>query len=278
MRAEDGRWSVKTEDGAVSTKAHQNVKLLRFGDMLQVQQYSSGGLPTGNTTINTATGTYVDIGMSGEKTGIAGAREDEMRGQNVLVSQAIFSLVSIAAVLLLFRRDLRLLVRYLGKPMRPVKAMLVALGGAVGAKAVPALILIVVSVPFFYFGRTREFKNLVMPENLQHPMDMVSESTFSVVAGIGVMPIAEELIFRGVIFLICFRLFGKIGGVIASTVLFVLIHIGTYSMVPAVILILAVAGVFAALVLLWTKRLRYAMAFHVAFNAMGIAVWSAVTR
>ncbi|MBN2209634.1 MAG: CPBP family intramembrane metalloprotease [Candidatus Coatesbacteria bacterium] len=252
---------------------HPNVKLLRKGNTLRMTLHASDIWLEVNATINTTAGTYVDFSMAGASRG----------KEAVILAQAIFSVVTIGLVLLMFWRDLKLLARYLGSTMKSCRALLTAAGAAAGAKVVSALGALLLIVPaVLRSGRSallpgRPVEQILgIPEGFHSPIETMATNAVGIVAFSCIVPAAEELVFRGVLFLICLRLLGKRGAVLVTSGLFVLYHHSTYPMVPVTILMLGVAGVSAALVLLWTRRLRWSIVFHSAFNALAFTAWSAV--
>lgn len=283
--AERGFSPVTEEEGARLaldlrkwTKRRPRVTLLRFGNMLQVQWRDSDGRLAGHTTLDTHGGIYVDFGIERVDSEAAETGKEGEGKRGAILAELIASSVVIALLLILFRRDFRLLTRYLGKPMRRTKAVLTATGTAVGAKIASGLgTALLVMLAYLLAGRAVAEKLITVPENFRQPMDLVSHDVLGIIAGIAVIPSTEELIFRGVLFLICVRMFGKLGAVLVTTTLFVAMHFITYTMAPVVIVMLSMAGISAVLVLLWTRRVYWCIAFHATFNAIGIAMWSVMT-
>lgn len=80
---------------------------------------------------------------------------------------------------------------------------------------------------------------------------------------IGVAPVFEEVMFRGILFLSHQRAFGSIFACFSSAAAFALFH-GTLVHLPSTFLF----GLFLAVVYLYTGRLMLCMGLHVAFNGL----------
>ncbi|MBN1592405.1 MAG: CPBP family intramembrane metalloprotease [Candidatus Coatesbacteria bacterium] len=183
--------------------------------------------------------------------------------------------ISIAALLLLFfRRDIRLLGRYLGKPMRVGRALLTTGLSTIGARIAYILVIFSIIIPNTVYHEGYDPSRLVVPDFLDVPdeVQQVEEergnSQFGAICSIGLAPIVEELTFRCVLFLIFLRIFGKFWSVIMTTALFVLAHESVYTLAPIIVIVIGSLGLAMALVLLWTRRLRWSILCHALSNAI----------
>jgi len=86
-----------------------------------------------------------------------------------------------------------------------------------------------------------------------------------VILAIGVAPVAEEILFRGIWFLHYRRSFGPVVGCFVSAFAFALFH-GTVVHLPSTFLF----GLFLAFVYHYTGRLMVCMALHVCFNGLAL--------
>ncbi|MBN1592404.1 MAG: CPBP family intramembrane metalloprotease [Candidatus Coatesbacteria bacterium] len=265
-------------EALVAASNERRAKILRFGDMVQISQFDSSGRYIAHSTINTKTGVFVDFdlrekGAVGEGT----AGESTAKGQSTAPIEAFSWLITAILVFMLFKRDLRLLVRYLGPPMRPMKAALMATLTAVASKAIPLLIAVFFLALPFMFGYLDNWDDLKLSENLRNPLDNITSSPYGIAYVSVIAPVAEELIFRGALFLICLRIMGRKWAVIVTTVLFILLHFMSYPMSIFCVFAFALAGSLAAIILLKTHRLRWPMLFHSVFNVIAVVFWSLIT-
>jgi len=79
-------------------------------------------------------------------------------------------------------------------------------------------------------------------------------------------PIAEEIVFRGVLLPSMERHWGMRVAVVGSSALFAMMHVTPYAMVPIFVFALMLAGLFVR-----TRSLTVCIAAHVLFNATGLA-------
>lgn len=91
--------------------------------------------------------------------------------------------------------------------------------------------------------------------------DSVSELLLSVVSGAIIAPIAEELLFRGMIFS-AYRRQGALKGVWVSAVLFALMHASLVNLPGALFV-----GVVLALAMFWSESLLASLTIHTLYNA-----------
>lgn len=88
-----------------------------------------------------------------------------------------------------------------------------------------------------------------------------------VVATVVLAPLAEEMVFRGVLFSSTAREWGAVWGVVASSAVFGLIHFIPHAIPPV-----TVFGMMLAVVFLRTRSLWVAIATHAAFNAIALTL------
>lgn len=91
--------------------------------------------------------------------------------------------------------------------------------------------------------------------------------TFLAVATVMLAPLAEEMVFRGVLFSSTAHEWGVVWGVVVSSVVFGLIHFLPHAIPPV-----TVFGMMLALVFLRTRSLWVAVATHAAFNAIALTL------
>ena len=79
------------------------------------------------------------------------------------------------------------------------------------------------------------------------------------------VPLAEELYFRGLLLDVLVRLVGKAAALVASSLLFGLLHLPQGLLLPMTVL-----AVLLGLTALWTRSVVWAAALHVAWNALAV--------
>lgn len=89
----------------------------------------------------------------------------------------------------------------------------------------------------------------------------------TILTAVVVAPLAEEAIFRGVVFPGLRERWGQIAGIVVSSALFALIHFQWYQFVPIFLL-----GVLLAWVTSATRSIWPAIMCHAAFNGSGVAL------
>ncbi|MBN1593569.1 MAG: CPBP family intramembrane metalloprotease [Candidatus Coatesbacteria bacterium] len=184
-----------------------------------------------------------------------------------------FYLFRILLIVLLFGRDLKLLVRYLGAPM--------SIGRSIRRVCFYTLMAFLITLCFYFWVVYLRLDWLMEPDLpadayiYKYLIDPIRESgvfgpvQFSMSAVlVGLAPMAEELLFRGVIFLILLAIFGRFPALVLSSVSFAFWHqvlpdqYNWYAIFQHAVLGFALGGI-----LLRTHRLRWSIIFHSLWNS-----------
>jgi len=195
-----------------------------------------------------------------------------------LVSHIVLPSIIAIFMMILFRRDLRLQMRFLGRPLRPVKAIIATILAVFGSRIGVVLLVLPILIPYLFFSKELGLSQsqildfIEAPEEVKHVTEALSDWPLGGFCAVVIAPIVEELLLRGVLFLIFIRIMGKMWAILPTTILFVLLHYSTYPMGPIIVVVLGMTGLFAALVLLWTRHLRWAILFHSVSNATVLAL------
>ncbi len=88
--------------------------------------------------------------------------------------------------------------------------------------------------------------------------------TFALISNILIVPIIEELIFRGLIFTRFLKEFNINAAILISSTLFGLIHLPDISQS----IFTFVGGVISCLILIRTKSIIYSITFHIVWNGL----------
>lgn len=94
------------------------------------------------------------------------------------------------------------------------------------------------------------------------------------VVAVGIAPIAEEIFFRGFIYLPIRQRFGITSGVLVSSILFAAVHILTYGFEVGFIVPLFVMAVVMAILREKSGSTRPCILAHASFNATSLAIFS----
>ena len=89
-----------------------------------------------------------------------------------------------------------------------------------------------------------------------------------VVLSVGIAPIVEEVVFRGMLLPLCIRKWGALLGVLNSTAIFVLLHFHLGSCVPLFLFSAALALIYVR-----TRQLLIPIFLHILFNAATLLVY-----
>lgn len=201
--------------------------------------------------------------------GVSWAESDRLS----LVRKALRSGPPFLFLLALFSRDFRLLGRYLGPPKRPFRAVL-----TVVVVLLIELALTVSVFAVFHFLLPRELsrpdsvnRKFIMKNIIQPIVDSgeISLSTALAMSSVCVVgPIMEELIFRGVLFLLLLRLAGKWPAVVLTSTIFAGLHqIGMDGVNWLMVSVHTTSGLALCTVLLLTHRLRWCILLHSIWNS-----------
>lgn len=116
---------------------------------------------------------------------------------------------------------------------------------------------------------------------VESPALRIASTTIVVLGAVIVSPVVEELFFRGLVLRAMLDVLTPLGGlaagivsIVVSTGAFVALHLaGWGTAVPLVLLVGTVGvGLGAGILLVVTRRLAGALAVHIAFNALGVAI------
>ena len=94
---------------------------------------------------------------------------------------------------------------------------------------------------------------------------------YLIALGVCIAPIAEEILFRGLMLPVLARHIGVAGGLVASAAVFAALHMNAAAAAP-----LFVLGLAFGLAYLYTGSLTVSIVLHAVFNAVSIAVSSAL--
>ncbi len=108
------------------------------------------------------------------------------------------------------------------------------------------------------------------PENLDvtrlFPVSPIGIAA-TVLASVVIAPLAEEVLFRGVVFAGLRDRWGQLAGILVSSGLFALVHLSAYQFVPVFIL-----GMLLAVLASSTRSIWPSILCHALFNASGVAM------
>ncbi|MCD6327839.1 CPBP family intramembrane metalloprotease [bacterium] len=172
---------------------------------------------------------------------------------------------------ILFRRDVRLLARYLGTAKKPAASVLTIIVVFV----IEIALLINVAIAFYFLvprglsaptPETGEFimKNIVQPIIVgEINITTVLAASYLCITG----PVLEELLCRGVLFILFLRLAGKWPAVILTSLIFAALHqIGMDGINWFMVSTHTISGLALCTVLLYTRRLRWCILMHSMWN------------
>lgn len=169
----------------------------------------------------------------------------------------------IGLLVLVFRRELRVLFRWLGTPCNWRKGLLVPLVVSLSLK----FFTLVVPPTMKYWLRPHSIDCLALSRSApEHRLFLFQ--FLSALFGLVVSPVFEEMLFRGIVFLLLVRVFGKWPAIGLGVFAFAFAHPSSWiHMLDA-----SAAGACAFFVLLKTRRLSSCVLFHSLDNAiLGIA-------
>ena len=193
-----------------------------------------------------------------------------------LLKMAVASGVLFPLLFVLFRRDVRLLGRYLGPPRRSRSSVLTIL---IVLLVELALTVNVAAVFYLFLPRglstpTPETGQFIRKNIVQPIVEGVEVSITTVLAVLSVCivgPVVEELLCRGVLFLLFLRLTGKWPAVILASLVFAGLHqIGMDGINWFMVSIHTISGLALCVVLLYTHRLRWCILMHSMWNTGAI--------
>jgi len=193
-----------------------------------------------------------------------------------LIRMALRSGVLLPLLFLLFRRDVRLLGRYLGPPRRAVssvRAILIVL--------LVKVALIVGLAAAFYLLLPRDLNRPTpgtgesIMKSIVRPIVDEGEASITVVLSVTRMcvigPVVEELLCRGALFLLFLRLIGKWPAVALTSIIFAGLHqIGLDGVNWFMLTVHTISGLGLCIVLLYTHRLRWCILMHSMWNTGAI--------
>jgi membrane protease YdiL (CAAX protease family) len=110
----------------------------------------------------------------------------------------------------------------------------------------------------------------ILQQLMQEHYSLLTRICFFVLAVV-VAPVAEEIVFRGVLFRLISRRFGLLVGMLFSALLFTLIHMHLASFMPIFVLAVALSFFYAL-----TGSLLVPITMHALFNALGLLAFYAV--
>ena len=171
-----------------------------------------------------------------------------------LIGHALFLFVAIG----LFRTELRLLRTFLGKPRSS------SCGVLVGFSAVLVWLICGFALGWIWLSQQASLDGIGAATHLTH----VGWAARALALYL-VVPVSEEIIYRGLLFLVFLRALGKAGAVATCTALFVLSHVRNMCCpdFPRLAL-LGIASIVLFGTLLITRRLRYCICVHFAINLL----------
>jgi membrane protease YdiL (CAAX protease family) len=182
---------------------------------------------------------------------------------SLFVTQIIFQagIIGLVVVWLCAVRKFNLVQLFGLKEQSPVMTPVWALVWLVAAYV--ALIVVSVAIlPLMQMLTGMDLKQQGLVENAPDIKDGTTRVLMAITLCVGA-PLMEELIFRGVIFSVALRYFHPVYAIVASSLLFGVIHNNLLSLIP-----LTVLGVFLAESYRRTRTLEVPVLVHSAFNAV----------
>ncbi|MCD6326015.1 CPBP family intramembrane metalloprotease [bacterium] len=191
-----------------------------------------------------------------------------MRLTRMTIGYSMLIASALVLLMLAFRRDMRLLIRFVGQALRWPKALL----------AVLLSLLVWCGCGILDIGLNTSFSSFCsflgkVAHSTAYSQHIPwahggKETIYGYATTVLMVPLVEELLFRGVLFLIFLRLSGKWGAVFSTTLLFTLCHFGNRDFTFQSVWLYAVGGLLLAFLLLKTGRLRWCIFYHTCHNLL----------
>ncbi len=202
------------------------------------------------------------------------------KAYGALVGKMVDDTVLFLLLLAMFWRDIRLLGRFLGAPtgiFRSSAAVLVAL-----LLMISATVAIMMVLPREAGAGNPRLQRFIR-KNVMEPIAQTGKvGAAPVMAGAAIcitIPLVEELLLRGALFLLLLRIVGKWPAVLVSSVIFAALHqIGMSAISWPVFCVHTTHGLMLCLVLLYTHRLRWCVVLHSLWNSSMFAVTVFVSK
>ncbi len=197
-----------------------------------------------------------------------------------MVVMIIRMVARMTLLIALFHRDIRLLGRFLG-PSKGACRSTMFVAGMIGLEILALIVIVAFAMicgigpgphaapgsDFILTNFVRPILEIWQPEKATNVLTNALVASGAASMGFVLVPIVEEIIFRGILLLLFLRLIGRWPAVILTSIIFAGLHqIGLDGINWLMFSHHTVAGLAYCLVLLHTHRLRWCILQHAAWN------------